>query len=580
MKNFSYKLYYLLKYFFLEFKNILRFIKIKFYNLSRFNIINYILYLFKIKKLKYKDENISTFLKKNTDATRISSIEMNSKKEVLVELLLNHHSERTIMNCLISKDIQKFYGSNITALIKKNDYLTKSIAESFGIDKFIYLEEGSFLQRIKSLFRAIDLVNVEEIEKKLINIKVSDLEVGKTAYENYLRFYNFNHLKKNKFLLYVCLAKSLIALEFAQNIFKKKYNMFIIGELQYIPYRLLFHCALKKKIPVYNFRGSASLNFIGRLFKNYKDRNVHQLKFSKKLSTLLNKILEKKIKKDLLDIKKESKNLGKDRNWASKKNYKYLKFKSKKNFCKYFDLDINKKTALLLPHAMSDNLFNNEWNIFLNPYNWFFETLNKIKKIKNVNWIIKPHPSEGEFRGVTAKQIFDDLKINQKNIVLLDHKIYVKDLNNFIDIVLTGNGSPGYQFPALGIPAITTSDARYSNFNISYEPKNKEQYFKLLSNLYRVKKIKKNLIKRAQVFWLSNSLLANSHNLLPTIYHHHKFKEKKFFKLLSKKKTLKYKEKSFSDDLFFQLTYNNRHSINSSFYNKYKKKYNFKLNDI
>ena len=577
MQNLSLKIFFLIKFFFYEIKNLYRIILIRLNNISRFKLINYISYLLMCNDLKYKNQNITAFLK-NMKSIYLKSNKKYSKKKILV-VLLQIHPERTIMDCLISKDLQKFHDFEITALIKKNDHLSKNIAQSFGINRFVYYQEGNIIDRIKSLLMAIDLINHNEIEKKLIKLKLFGYEIGKTAYENYLRFYNFNHLKKNRFLLYTCLSKSLLATKFSKNIFRENYEVCVMGELQYIPYRPLFHCALKNKVPVYNLRGTAALNYMGRLYKNYKDRNSHQLKYSVKLSLLLSKILRNNKDVRFFDKEKKANFIGKDKIWAAQKSYKHLNFKNKNEFNKYFDFNDKKKTVLLLPHAMADNLYNNEWNIFENPYNWFFETLNQIQKINNVNWIIKPHPSENEFKGVKAKQIYNDLNINQKNIVLLDNNAHINKLTDYIDVVITGNGSPGFQFPAFGIPSITTSDSRYTNFKISYAPKSKKDYFKLLTNINSIKKPTMEQITNARIFWLSNSVLSNSHGLLPKMYNIHNYNEKIFFKLLAKKR-IRYQKNNFTDDLHTQLKQNNRHSLNSAFYKKFKNKFNFKLNDV
>ena len=577
MQILIFKIFFFIKFFLYEIKNLYKRISIKLNNISRYAITNYISYLLINSDLKYKDKNINKFLK-NMKLYYLRSNKKCYKKKILVELLYIH-PERTIMNCLISKDLQHLYDYEIIALIKKNDYLSKDIAKSFGINKFIYYHEGNILDRIRSFFISINLFNFNEIDKKLIKLKLFGYEVGKAAYENYLRFYNFNHLKKNKFLLYICLSKSILATKFSLNIFRENYEMFVIGELQYIPYRHLFHCALKKKVPVYNLRGTAAINYIGRLYKNYKNRNSHQLKYSPKLTFLLHKILKDNRKIKFFNYKKNINDVGKDKFWSSKKNYKYFNFKNVDEFNKNFNFDNKKKTVLLLPHAMADNIFNNEWNIFENPYDWFFQTLKYIKKINHVNWIIKPHPSESEFKGVKAKIIFNNLNIKQDNIVFLEENTHINKISNYIDVVVTGNGSPGFQYPAFGIPSITTIDAKYSCFRVSHAPKNKKDYFKLLANINLIKKPTKKQIINARIFWLSNSIISNSHNLIPKRYNIHDYNEKIFFKLMALKK-IQEKKNNFTYDLKLQIKNNNRHSINYLFYKKYKNKFNFKLNDV
>ena len=52
-------------------------------------------------------------------------------------------------------------------------------------------------------------------------------------------------------------------------------------------------------------------------------------------------------------------------------------FKSKDQLCKYLKIDKKKKIVLILPHAMADNLFNNEWNLFETAYDWYLATIKK-----------------------------------------------------------------------------------------------------------------------------------------------------------------------------------------------------------
>ena len=54
------------------------------------------------------------------------------------------------------------------------------------------------------------------------------------------------------------------------------------------------------------------------------------------------------------------------------------------------------KNILILPHAMSDNLFNNNWNIFHTAYHWFYETI-VTYKISMMLIDYKTHPYEFKF---------------------------------------------------------------------------------------------------------------------------------------------------------------------------------------
>ncbi len=573
--------FFLIRFFLLEFKILTNSILNKFKIFSNFSFFNFLNYKFFNADLKFKDDNINKFLKKNYEATINEKTEVLKKNKILIELLLPHHLEPMIMNCLVGKDLQKFHKGHLVGLINKDDLLTKKIAESFGITDFIYLNKYSFLKRLCFFIHSLKIIKLNDIEEKLINLKFSGHEVGKAALENYLRWYNNDIHKKNKFLLYLFLSKALLALDDSKKIFKFKYKMFVIAEIQFLPNKLLFHYSLKSGIPVYCFSGASIINFIGRVYKSYTDRNSVQLKFSQRLADLLIKIFKNKSLINFIKEKKGFENIGKEIVWSNTKINKTINFSDKNKFCKYFNFDRKKKIILILPHAMSDNLYNNEWNIFDTAYDWYSQTIKKIKKRDDVNWLIKPHPYEYKFPGITARNIFDELKIKNKNIKFLDELLHINKIYKFIDVVITGNGSAGYQYSSLGIPTITTSDARYSNFKFTLAPKNKKEYFNLLNKIKSLGKIKKDMIQRAQIYWLTTlGLFYNSHEFLPKIKQHGLFKKKLFFEKISRIKIHRYKRGSFSDDIFYQLKNKNRHSLNSSFYLKHKKKHNLKLNDI
>jgi hypothetical protein len=125
MTNILFIFFFIIKFILLEIKNKLSSILglIKFFNnYYFFNFINYKLFG---KKLIFKDNNINIFLQKNYQITSKEKFKKPLKNKILVELLLPHHSEPMMMNCLIAKDLQKVFNSQIVGLINKDDLLTK-----------------------------------------------------------------------------------------------------------------------------------------------------------------------------------------------------------------------------------------------------------------------------------------------------------------------------------------------------------------------------------------------------------------------------------------------------------------------
>jgi hypothetical protein len=485
-----------------------------------------------------------------------------------------------IINILIAKDLMKIYDTEIVGLVNHDDLLTLKIAQSFGIKKFIYKNKSNFYTRLKYFCEAIKIIENKDLHKiKLIKVNKYD-EIGKAAYEHYLRYHDSKINKVNDLLLLNCLAKALEANDDSNKISFENYKIFVIGETQFIPNKIYFNKCLLVKTPVYTWTGSAATNYIGRLYKNFKDRNSGKKKLSKKNTLLLFNILKKRgsfIKN--IKHKKGLKEIGKETVWSDKKPSHEIKFFSKIEFCKYFNFDKSKKNILILPHAMADNVFNNEWNIFETSYEWFLKTCKSIKSLDKVNWLIKPHPYEYKFNTIKAVDILNyAIKEPKQNIKFLKEGIHINNIYKYVDCVLTCNGSAGFEYSSLGIPTITTADADYSNFEFTIAPKTKKKYFSILKNISKINKLNNIKKLKAQIYWISTlSLIYNSHNFCPRIAQHGFFKKKLFFKLLSNQKK-KNSINNFSKDIEFQLRNNNRHSINYNFIRK-NKKFNFYLND-
>ena len=162
--------FFLIKFFLLELKNSIFFLinSIKIFKTQ--NFFNYLNNKLFDGKVKFNDENINKFLDKNKKISKNEKIKINEKNKILVELLLPHHTEPMMMNCLIAKDLQKIYKGQIVGLINKNDLLTKKIAESFGIKDFIYIKKNNFFKNTYFFLKSISLVNIEMIDKNLLNL--------------------------------------------------------------------------------------------------------------------------------------------------------------------------------------------------------------------------------------------------------------------------------------------------------------------------------------------------------------------------------------------------------------------------
>ena len=137
---------------------------------------------------------------------------------------------------------------------------------------------------------------------------------------------------------------------------------------------------------------------------------------------------------------------------------------------------------------------------FKDNLSWI-KTLEVIKNIDHVNWLVKAHPNDVINRVVTTTQIeVRKLSKNYNNIQEFPIEYSNNSLNKFIKAAVTLNGSVGYEYPSLGVPTIICGETLYSGKNFNYEPKTKKDYFHLLKNLEKLEKPNKEQVEKTRTF--------------------------------------------------------------------------------
>ena len=243
-------------------------------------------------------------------------------------------------------------------------------------------------------------------------------------------------LRKNNFLLYLALSKSLRSFDLSKKIFDKhQFKYYILSELQFIPNRIFFQRALLMKIPVYSKIGNDQVG--ATLYKSFSKKNLSRDTISKESSNFLKKKLFQK--KNLIE-KFHKKQLAKNAIGSEVYFKKHIKseiskiIKNKNELYNQFGFDIKKPVVLILPHVMIDNVLNFSNSIFLSPMFWYIETLKKIKIIKDVNWLIKPHPSEPKYdTELTSKNLFKNYVGDVNHVKFWSNDVLVSNIDKYLN---------------------------------------------------------------------------------------------------------------------------------------------------
>ena len=541
-------------------------------------ILIFIAYLSKfiIIYLKKKINNLPYFFYKHTENSldifnkfiKINStknknyITKQKNKDILIVESLVRHPTYAISNCMLAVKIRKIKKIKCVGLIKRNDLKTRLIFLSYGINNFIYYDDNIFIDLfffIKTYFKYI----VKLSYGSLVNLKIKNIEFGNCVYEDYLRFSKKISNKKIDYLCCYYLSKAIKCFEFSNKILKNKnFKYFVQGETQFCPHKIFFQNFLLNKKKIFVRYGGVAGSIGMRIYDKFSSKNTNKEKISIKLTNYL--LANKKVINASNKFYKESNfvnSVGHEKLFNKYKKNK-LNFKDKNEFYKFLKLDKDKNTVLILPHVIIDAIMHNEWSVYFGTLNWYIETLKIIKKIKKINWIIKPHPSEYHYNSIaTAEKFFLEEVKNCQNIILYPKNIHINNIHKYIDAVVTSHGSAGYQYTSLGLPVVTASDCYYSNFKFTYAPRNKEEYINILKNIDMIKKPNKKMILKSKIlFYTMQNLIV--FNLFKYLDITKGYSEEKIWK--DQINLLKNNEKNilFEKLINNQLLYNNRQTFN------------------
>ena len=415
---------------------------------------------------------------------------------------------------LIGIYLAKITKTNILVLINKKDIRAKKYFDNVGLENIIYFDEPNFFNRIKNLIISYNYISKINSFNEFVDFNYKGLAAGKIIYSHHTRFSGIPTSDKIKPDYYYLLSIFIGYYdEFDKIINKNKINYSILGETQFMPQAIFFGIALKNKIPVFSRVGGGkqiSVRQINNLALYFENRTSFDYRIVEKLAKEKNKDSLLKKGREIV----EGRFTGNSRYNAElvtvidtelHKLHKIKKINliheyNKLDICDMYNWDKKKPIGIILANDLTDGLFTSKRQIYLDNYTWLKKTIIEASKNKSINWLVKPHPCEAKNKvTLTTRTLFEKLNL-PNSICLMPEDFSMNSLPKVIDIVLTNFGSAGYEYPAMGIPVITASEAIYSYLDISIEAQTESQYFELIKNCHKIDKVSVRSQENAQLF--------------------------------------------------------------------------------
>jgi len=392
----------------------------------------------------------------------------------------------------------------------------KKIFNSYSIKNYIDIKSHRFNIFIisKALIATLKAYIVFPNLDMFINYKLNDIKIGDLIYDTYIR--QNNRYSKVK-LWSLSFFKEMLKSHFKFYLFDyfiKKYDFkyIILGHRVYVNGGMLARIGIK-----YGSRVIISRITSVRCYYDYDEIFINEFKPSKEIvKIIINKQLYKKTDKIL-----KERFAGNIEQHDIINTYKNKKIYSPEKLFRKLRLNPSYPTVFIMPHAFSDAPNSNEYMLFRDYYQWFIETIKFVNNIRNVNWIVKPHPSSYMYNETgEVEQIVRELKLN--NIQLAPSDLSTVSVFDISKTVITVSGTVGIEAACLGIKPIISGRSIYSDFGIACEPGNKSEYFSILKNINSISSLnkKKTIIAKAIFYWryvgaFPNSTIVPKNSVIP-----------------------------------------------------------------
>jgi len=335
-----------------------------------------------------------------------------------------------------------------------------------------------------------------------ISLSYKGISVGKYASSTIMRqtrqgTLDFNN-PKHKEMAMISLSRSLSAAQGAYRLIDElNPAILVVVDRGYTPYGEMFDACVNKKIPVLTWNVAHRDNTIMLKRYNLANRYSHPASLSKDSWEAMQELNWTDERRN--ELYQELSSSYESGEWYGEVGTQFEKKGFEKSeIINTYDLDPNKKTAVIFSHIFWDATFFWGEDLFRDYEDWFVQTVKEACKNKNINWLIKIHPAN------TVKDHRDGVISEPSEIIALREQIgelpeHVKVINadtpistwslfQAMDYCLTVRGTVGIEAAMLGKVVLTAGTGRYDCHGFTHDFTSSKEYLQCLQHIEDLEK--------------------------------------------------------------------------------------------
>jgi hypothetical protein len=316
-------------------------------------------------------------------------------------------------------------------------------------------------------------LNIYNSVEKLRSLHHSNTKYGDLLYYSYIKFAVREKIYFKSPFLFFLIYKSQCTFYNLDKYFNKypSIDAFICNYTSYLQHGIPSRFHVDKKVPTFSIASNELCNVV-----LHKEGKYSQNKDWKAYKGLINKLTCDELK--LFRLKAEN-DLESRFEGKIDKGIHYMRvspYSSQKK------TDIVNIIGVVFLHDFFDSCDDFDGNIFYDIYDWADQTLKFIEE-NNLNIAVKPHPNS-----VKQSIFFENLlKHKYKSIQWLDRGVSNADIFKNIKAGISMFGSVFTEIAYHDLVPIAAGSHPADQFDFTYQPLDKEGYFKLLININNLK---------------------------------------------------------------------------------------------
>mgnify|MGYP003290499285 CR=1 FL=1 len=326
-------------------------------------------------------------------------------------------------------------------------------------------------------------------KKKLLGMSHKGINIGTYIYDSLLRSHCIPTITEISFSyrLRIC-SEMLYFLYFERILSKYPVKIVIIGDNVY-RYGLLFELCKQRNIECVS---PVDLNSMFML--HY--RNLDDFKHSYVNKNIVDLVCNHINYEDILTQYYNNRYCGNLEQHDVLSAYSGKHVTEKDKFVEKYSLDSTKNTVVIMSHVFADaphvyaSIYDDYWE-------WFINTLKCLRQNKNINVLVKEHPSAYLYneKGVIKKYLKD---IGADYLLIDDNESTVSVLKS-ADVVVTCGGTIGLEFSSIGKPVVLASQPPYSELGFTHDFYDRKKYEEfLMGEIHTVKRLSEEQILMAR----------------------------------------------------------------------------------